>query len=106
MIWQDVVFLLGSISSMFVLVPTLQDASAKIPLGTSLPSAVIGTAYAVAFFTLGMAPSAAGSFVTGITWALVAALRSPGPGRPRLRRRSGRGTDRSSGHGTSEPAAD
>lgn len=109
MIWQDLVFLVGSVSSMVVLVPTLRDASAKVPLGTSLPSAAIGTAYAVAFFTLGMSLSAAGSLITGVTWALIATLRSPTPELPRLRRRRsgrpGHDADRSHGHGA-EPSAD
>lgn len=77
MIWQDVVFLCGSVFSLVVLVPTLRDSMANVPLGTALPSAVIGLIYGTAFFTLGMTMSAFGSLLTGIMWSLIAALRSP-----------------------------
>ncbi|GAA0200780.1 hypothetical protein ACFFQF_01305 [Haladaptatus pallidirubidus] len=79
MMWQDVVFLAGSVFSLLVLVPTLRDSMANIPLGTSLPSATIGVVYGTAFFSLGMSLSAVGSFLTGIMWSLIAALRSPHP---------------------------
>ncbi|WP_423745060.1 hypothetical protein V5735_03255 (plasmid) [Haladaptatus sp. SPP-AMP-3] len=77
--WQDIVFLCGSVFSLLVLVPTLRDSMANVPLGTSLPSAVIGIVYGTAFFTLGMSLSATGSLLTGIMWSLIAALRSPNP---------------------------
>lgn len=77
MMWQDMVFLAGSVFSMFVLLPTLRDRMANVPLGTSVPSATIGLLYGGTFFTLGMTFSAAGSMLTGFMWALVAALRSP-----------------------------
>ncbi len=77
MMWQDFVFLAGSVFSLLVLVLTLRDSMANIPLGTSLPSATIGIVYGTAFFTLGMSLSAVGSFLTGIMWSLIAAIRSP-----------------------------
>jgi hypothetical protein len=77
--WQDIVFLCGSVFSLVVLVPTLRDSMANVPLGTSLPSAVIGIVYGTAFLTLGMSLSATGSLLTGIMWSLIAALRSPNP---------------------------
>ena len=75
--WQDFVFLGGSVFSLIVLVPTLQDSMATVPLGTTVPSAAIGLIYGTAFFTLGMNFSAAGSLLTGIMWSLIAYLRSP-----------------------------
>jgi len=77
--WQDIVFLCGSVFSLLVLVPTLRDSMANVPLGTSLPSAIIGIIYGTAFLTLGMHLSAAGSLLTGIMWSLIAFLRSPNP---------------------------
>lgn len=77
MIWQDLIFTAGSVFSIVVLAPTLKDKMATIPLGTSLPSALIGLVYGSAFFTMGMTFSAAGSFATGVLWSLIAALRSP-----------------------------
>ena len=77
--WQDIIFLCGSVFSLIVLVPTLRDSMASIPLGTTLPSATIGIVYATTFFSLGMTLSAAGSFLTGVMWSLIALLRSPHP---------------------------
>lgn len=77
MMWQDLVFLAGSIFSLFVLIPTLRDSMANVPLGTTVPSATIGIVYGTTFFTLGMHFSAAGSLLTGVMWSLVAYLRSP-----------------------------
>lgn len=77
--WQDLVFLAGSVFSLFVLVPTLRDSMANVPLGTTVPSATIGIIYGTTFFTLGMHFSAVGSFLTGVMWSLVAFLRSPNP---------------------------
>ncbi|MGA9403351.1 hypothetical protein [Haladaptatus sp.] len=77
--WQDIVFLCGSVFSLLVLVPTLRDSMANVPLGTSLPSAIIGIVYGTAFLTLGMQLSAGGSLLTGIMWSLIAFLRSPNP---------------------------
>ncbi|WP_458186162.1 hypothetical protein [Haladaptatus sp. NG-WS-4] len=52
--------------SLVVLVPTLRDEMATIPLGTDLPSAVIGLIYGTAFATLGMTLSAFGAVLTGL----------------------------------------
>lgn len=75
--WQDLIFTAGSVFSIIVLAPTLKDRMASIPLGTSLPSALIGLVYGSTFFTMGMTFSAAGSFATGVLWSFIAALRSP-----------------------------
>ena len=75
--WQDVVFLAGSVCSLFVLVPTLRNPMANVPLGTSLPSAVLGGVYGAAFLSMGMTLSASGSILTGLLWSLIATLRSP-----------------------------
>lgn len=78
MIWQDLVFTVGSIFSILVLMPALRDRMASIPLGTSVPSALLGLMYGLTFFTMGMVFSAAGSLATGFLWSLIAAVRSPG----------------------------
>ena len=79
MLWQDLVFLLGNVFSLVVLVPTLRDPLANVPLGTALPSAFIGLVYGTAFFTLGMSYSAFGAVVTGAMWSVIAVFRSPNP---------------------------
>lgn len=88
--WQDLVFTAGSVFSILVLVPTLRDHMATVPVSTSLPSALIGVVYGTAFFTMGMVFSAVGSLATGLLWSLIAAYRSPDvaavdrpPGSPR-----------------------
>lgn len=79
MIWQDVVFLCGSVFSLLVLLPTLRDSMANVPLGTTVPSASLGVIYGTTFLSLGMTLSALGSLLTGLMWTLVAVLRSPHP---------------------------
>jgi len=79
MMWQDLIFLGGSVFSLIVLVPTLRDQMANVPLGTSLPSATIGIIYGTTFLSLGMTMSAAGSLLTGLMWSVIAFLRSPHP---------------------------
>ena len=92
MMWQDLVFLAGSVFSMVVLVPTLRNPVANVPLGTSLPSAVLGVVYGAAFFSLGMTLSASGAFLTGLLWSLIATRRSPRSLGDLLSRGSGRGS--------------
>lgn len=45
--WQDLVFLAGSVLSIVFLAPTVRDTTAQIPLGSSVPSMTIGSIYAV-----------------------------------------------------------
>ncbi|WP_244605305.1 hypothetical protein [Halorussus halobius] len=106
MMWQDAVFLCGSVFSLVVLVPTLRDSMANVPLGTALPSASIGFVYGAAFFTLGMTMSALGSLLTGLMWSLIAALRSPHPYNPTTGSESA-STDASAGSSANaQPHAD
>ena len=83
LMWQDLIFTVGSAFSILVLMPTLKNRMATIPLGTSVPSALIGIIYGSTFFTMGLTYSAAGSVATGVLWSLIAMLRSPdSPPRP------------------------
>jgi hypothetical protein len=75
--WQDLVFMIGSSLSIFFLAPTLRDADAQVPLGTSLPSMAIGMAYGMTFITLGMTFSALGAFAAATMWSFIAVVRSP-----------------------------
>lgn len=77
--WQDFIFLAGNVFSLVVLVPTLRDEMSTVPLGTALPSAIIGLIYGTAFATLGMTLSAVGAILTGLMWSLIAYIRSPHP---------------------------
>lgn len=77
MMWQDLVFLVGSMTSVLFLYPTLRDTAARVPRATSIPSMLIGGVYSMTFFTLGMTFSAFGSFAACTMWSLIAALRAP-----------------------------
>ncbi|MDS0476873.1 hypothetical protein [Natrinema sp. 1APR25-10V2] len=77
--WQDFVFLAGSVLSIVFLAPTLRDKTAQIPLGSSMPSMTIGSIYTITYATLGMRFSALGSAGVAIMWSLIVCYRSPGP---------------------------
>jgi hypothetical protein len=79
MMWQDLVFLGGSVFSLFVLLPTLRNSMAHVPLGTSIPSALIVVIYGTTVLTMGMTVSGVGALFTGLLWSAIAALRSPNP---------------------------
>lgn len=75
--WQDFIFLTGSMISIISLTPTLRSAVASVPWATSLPSAAIGLIYGATYLSLGMTFSAAGSFAAGLMWSLILAFRRP-----------------------------
>jgi hypothetical protein len=77
MIWQDMVFLVGSLTSVMFLYPTLRDKASQVPRATSLPSMLIGAAYSFTFFTLDMTFSAVGALAACTMWSLIAAFRGP-----------------------------
>ncbi|WP_049890685.1 hypothetical protein [Natrinema versiforme] len=77
--WQDLIFLAGSVLSIVFLAPTVRDATANIPLGSSVPSMTIGAIYAVTYATMGMTFSAAGSLGVAMMWSLIVSYRSPSP---------------------------
>ncbi|RBI64142.1 hypothetical protein [halophilic archaeon] len=75
--WQDFVFLGGSIVIMLSLVPTLRDEDASVPLRTSLPSVVVLFAQTIAFATIGLTASAVGTGMGFVLWTLIAKRKSP-----------------------------
>ena len=79
MMWQDLVFLAGSVFSIAVLAPTIRDPTARVPLGSSVPSMTVGAVYSFTYATMGMTFSAAGSAGVATMWSLIACYRSPGP---------------------------
>jgi len=79
MMWQDLVFLAGSVLSIAFLAPTVRDATANVPLGSSVPSMTIGAIYAGTYATMGMSFSALGSLGVAAMWSLIVSYRSPGP---------------------------
>ncbi|WP_126664015.1 hypothetical protein [Haloterrigena salifodinae] len=79
MMWQDFVFLAGSVLSITFLAPTVRDPTAQVPLGSSVPSMTVGTVYSFTYATMGMTFSAAGALGVATMWSLIACYRSPGP---------------------------
>ncbi|MFC6766559.1 hypothetical protein [Natrinema soli] len=79
MMWQDLIFLAGSVLSIVFLAPTVRDVTANIPLASSVPSMTIGAIYAATYATMGMRFSALGSFGVATMWSLIVSYRSPGP---------------------------
>ncbi|QSW98577.1 hypothetical protein [Haloterrigena alkaliphila] len=77
MSWQDLVFLCGSLLTVVALLPTLRNANARIPLGTSVPKLTLAVVYTATFHSLGMTFSAVGLLGTAVAWSLVAYYRSP-----------------------------
>lgn len=73
MIWQDVVFSLGSIFFCVALIPTLRDRHARVPLFTSLTTAFWLVAFAAAQVTLGCLLAPACEMVCTFLWLLIAA---------------------------------
>ena len=78
MMWQDLVFLAGSVLSIVFLAPTVRDATAQVPLGSSVPSMSIGAIYAFTYGTMGMTFSALGSLGVAAMWSLIVSYRAPG----------------------------
>lgn len=77
MIWQDLVFMIGSSLSIVFLAPTLRDSTANVPVATSAPSMIIGGVYAFTFASLGMTFSAVGALSTCVMWTLIGFFRAP-----------------------------
>jgi len=84
LMWQDVMFLIGSLISIITLAPTLRDGNSRVPLATALPSATLGLVYATTFISLDMTFSAVGSLVGGVMWSLIGLFRSPHRFNPRF----------------------
>jgi hypothetical protein len=78
--WQEFVFTAGSLVAILTLAPTLADVRSSVPRTTSVPSALVALTYAVAFLTLDLPLSAAGSVATGALWAGIAVRRDAGDG--------------------------
>ncbi len=78
MMWQDFVFLAGSVLSIVFLAPTVRDSSARIPLGSSVPSMTIGAVYSFTYSTMGMTFSSLGAAGVAIMWSLIVCYRAPG----------------------------
>lgn len=76
MIWQELVFVTGSIISIVTLMPTLRNVASVVPRKTSLPAAVLGITFALTYASMDMYVSGSGALVTGLLWAAIARWRS------------------------------
>lgn len=77
MVWQDYVFLVGAFVFALLLLPTLRDNEASVPLKTSVPTGTTLLVFSATFATLGMYLSAVGNLATAAAWYSVAVLRAP-----------------------------
>ncbi|WP_226004958.1 hypothetical protein [Natrinema salinisoli] len=77
MVWQDGIFMAGSLLSVVFLAPALRNVNTRLPLATTVPKMALGVVYAVTFATMGMSLAAGGLLATGGMWFLLAAYRSP-----------------------------
>ena len=77
MMWQDFVFLAGSVLSIAFLAPTVRDPTAQVPLGSSVPSMTVGGVYSFTYATMGMTFSALGAAGVATMWSLIAFYRAP-----------------------------
>lgn len=77
MMWQDLVFMVGTFALALMLLPTLLDTDAAVPRTTSLPTAVVVSAFVVAFASMGMWLAAAGNVLSVLFWLVIAAKRAP-----------------------------
>ena len=70
--WQDYVFSIGLIVFNIALIPAIRSKT-KPPLGTSVPTALIQCIFVVAFASLEMWLSVAGTIVLALLWSTLAA---------------------------------
>jgi len=78
MVLQDYVFMAGGFLFAAMLLPTLRDPRAKVPLATSAATGFVLVVYAVTFVTLDLYLAAFSSALTAVAWFAVAVLRRPG----------------------------
>lgn len=75
MIWQDIVVGTGTIVFIISLIPTLLNRNAKVPLLTSLPTALVLYTFSITFLTLKLYYTSAMQFLTATAWLLIAIFR-------------------------------
>jgi hypothetical protein len=81
LILQDAALGGGALVLIALLLPTLLDSRAAVPLATSATTGAVLALYAAVYVSLGLALAAAGSAATAALWFLVAAFRRTGPRR-------------------------
>jgi hypothetical protein len=73
--WQEAVLSGGQVAFAILLLPTLFDPSARVPLASSIPTALILAAFVPAFASTGMKRAAWTSAASCLTWLAVAIWR-------------------------------
>ena len=77
MVWQDFVFLAVNFILALVLIPTLRDEEASIPIWTSVPTTLILYLYFGTFLSMDLQLSALGAALTAVIWTFIAIYRRP-----------------------------
>lgn len=75
MIWQDIVVGTGTIVFLISLMPTLMNKNAKVPLLTSLPTAIVLYVFSLTFLTLRLYFSSSIQFLTATAWLMISIFR-------------------------------
>lgn len=71
MVWQDLVFALGSIVFIIALVPTIFSGK-KPSIWTSVPTCLVLYAFALTYLEMGFEFAAATTFVSATLWDIIA----------------------------------
>lgn len=74
--WQDTVLTLGTAVLTSAALTSAWSRSAKVPLGTSLPTAGVVGAFAAVHFSLGLYWTAGADVLCALAWAFIAFRRS------------------------------
>lgn len=71
MLWQDIIFTVGSWIFIFSLIPTIQGKQ-KPELSTSIITTVVLSIFSITYLTLGLKLSAISTTGTAIGWGILA----------------------------------
>lgn len=77
MMWQDIVFGIGAILFSIVLLPTIRNPKAVVPLLTSSLTSIILYIFVFTYLTLDMNIAALTNFISASLWAFIALFRKP-----------------------------
>lgn len=74
--WQDYVLMGGNLLFAILLLPTLLNPNAMVPLTTSLLTGSVLLVFSYTFYTMNLKLSTLTSLMSGVMWLLIAIFRS------------------------------
>jgi hypothetical protein len=75
MTWQDGWFAFAGLFYTVAMIPSMMDTRCRMPLATSVPTAVLLTVSCGTYLTLDFAASAFACFIGAISWTFMAVCR-------------------------------